>query len=173
MSVNNTFGGRGDMKIELTSPSQTVSVLLGYRDGDFSSGGYLKWPFMSVMFWGENPTGQWVLTVSTQSIFTDVSVSDVAFQFYGSSIVPEAVENIPEECHPMCRRGCAQAGSAYCDACVNLRNAYTYECIGTCPQGYVERNGYCYNPNISSDECNSLLKDKNGGTSRTFMTCGN
>ena len=156
-------GNRGDIGIELTSPYGTISTLLSHRSRDLGFGGYYEWPFMSVMFWGEDPTGQWYLTVSSKSHITDVEVRDVKFQFYGVSTIPEAVANIPEECHADCVRGCAKEGSDFCDACINLRNAYTLECIEVCPPGYSERNGYCYNPELPVKECNSTLKIKEDG----------
>ena len=183
---NSTFyGKRGDIGIELTSPYGTVSTLLGYRyrDSDFNyyyhyyydyydyydydvrndEQGYFEWPFMSVMFWGEDPTGEWTLNITTQSSNTNVDVCDINFQFFGVSSRPESVAKIPAECHPDCLQGCAQPSSNFCDACVNLRNAYTLECIDTCPLGYTEHNGYCYDRNILSEECISPLKDKAEG----------
>ena len=178
------YAQRGDIKIELTSPSGTISTVLGLRPNDsfyevyeeasgyfesmpdFDSDnylGYYAWPFMSVMFWGENPTGEWQLTVSSNSRFTDAEVSGVEVHFYGVSTIPEAVVNIPEECHPNCVRGCAKAGSEFCDACINLRNAYTLECIEACPAGYTAHNGYCYNPDLPVEECNSPLNVKEEG----------
>ena len=130
MNIFTNIGSRGDIRIELTSPSGTLSTLLSHRDNDGSSGGYIDWSFMSVMFWGEDPTGVWSLNVITRGP-TEAIVSDVEFQFYGVSSIPESVANIPDECHSDCRRGCAQEGSEFCDACDNLRNAYTLECIDT------------------------------------------
>ena len=158
MTVDITSGNRGNIRIELTSPSGTLSTLLSHRNNDFSTGGYFGWSFMSVMFWGEDPDGEWTLNVITQTVFTEADVSDIEFTFFGVSNIPEAVKNIPDQCHPDCRRGCAQEGSDFCDACVNLRNAYTLECIDACPPSYIEHNEYCYDPTISSDECNSPLK---------------
>ena len=154
---------RGDIEIKLTSPSGTKSTLLSYRDNDTGYHYYYNWPFMSVMFWGENPTGEWNLTFSTRN--NRSYVDRVIFQFFGVSSTPESVANIPATCHSDCRRGCAGMGSEYCDACVNLRNAYTLECIDTCPAGYTERNGYCYNQTLPTDECFSPLKEKEEGKS--------
>ena len=165
ITVDTVFGTRADIMIQLTSPSGTTSTLLSHRNQDFSSGGYSDWPFMSVMFWGENPAGVWTLTVSSRSTLTNVTVGEVAFEFFGVSSTPESVANIPATCHSDCRRGCAGVGSGYCDACVNLRNAYTLECIDTCPGGYTERNGYCYNQTLPTDECFSPLKSKGEGES--------
>ena len=162
--ADSSFAGvRGDIEIQLTSPSGTSSTLLGHREFDTISAGYSEWPFMSVMFWGENPTGEWNLVVTSKSSNTQVDVSDIKFQFFGVSNTPQAVANIPNECHPNCTRGCAKEGSDYCDACINLRNAYTMECIDTCPVGYTAHNGYCYNPSLPEDVCNSPLKEKEEG----------
>ena len=157
---------RGDLQIELTSPSQTLSILVSPRpkdDVDRADGtGYIDWPFMSVMFWGEDPAGEWTLIIKASGQNYGAIVSKVEFQFYGVSEVPEAVANIPAQCHSDCRRGCAREGSNYCDSCVNLRNAYTLECVDDCPLGYTERNGYCYNASLPIKECNSPLKNKEG-----------
>ncbi|CAI8005292.1 Furin-like protease 2, partial [Geodia barretti] len=155
---------RGDLQIELTSPSGTLSILLMPRPNDAlpSQSGYSDWPFMSVMFWGENPTGQWTLNIKTGDVSSGANVTNVVFQFYGVFQVPEAVANIPDQCHSDCRRGCAREGSNFCDSCVNLRNAYTLECINECPPGYTERNRYCYDASLPLKECNSPLKSKEG-----------
>ena len=58
-----TDGSRGDMQLELTSPSGSQSILLHYRSFDTLSTTYTDWPFMSVHFWGEDPSGQWTLTL--------------------------------------------------------------------------------------------------------------
>ena len=155
---------RGDLKIELLSPSGTLSVLLQPRPQDRYPDKYVDWSFMSVMFWGESPTGQWTLTVKTRDVTGVANVSRAEFLFYGVSEVPEAVANIPQQCHPNCTRGCAREGSNYCDSCVNLRNAYTLECIHECPPGYSNRNSYCYNDSLPARECNSPLKNKDNFT---------
>lgn len=157
------IGRRGDIEIELLSPSGTTSTLLGQRPRDYRASGYIEWPFMSVMFWGEDPAGNWSLSVSSGSTETVIEISDIRFQFFGVSHTPDSVATIPTKCHDQCARGCAKNGSNFCDACVNLRNAYTLECIDTCPPEYTEHNGYCYNPSLPVQECDSPLKVKNTG----------
>ena len=157
ISVAVMDGARGHLEIGLTSPSETSSVLLQPRPFDYKPGEYVDWPFMSVMFWGENPTGQWTLNINTSDA---ANVSRVEFQFYGVSRVPEAVVNIPDKCHSDCKRGCAREGPHYCDSCVNLRNAHTLECIDQCPPCYNERSGYCYDPGLPTKKCTSPLKNK-------------
>ena len=54
---------RGDLRIYLTSPQGTRSTLLDARPQDYSSSGYIDWPFMTTHSWGENPHGKWVLEI--------------------------------------------------------------------------------------------------------------
>lgn len=54
---------RGDLRIYLTSPQGTRSTLLDARPQDYSSSGYIDWPFMTTHSWGENPRGRWVLEI--------------------------------------------------------------------------------------------------------------
>ena len=57
------YSRRGDVRIYLTSPRGTTSVLLPEREKDFEAGEFRDWPFMSVFYWGEDPTGVWTLDV--------------------------------------------------------------------------------------------------------------
>eukprot|EP00095_Tigriopus_kingsejongensis_P009291 snap_masked-scaffold175_size286436-processed-gene-1.14 protein:Tk09291 transcript:snap_masked-scaffold175_size286436-processed-gene-1.14-mRNA-1 annotation:"furin-like convertase" len=54
---------RGNIMIVLTSPSGTRSTLLFPRPRDSFATTFEEWPFLSVHFWGENPTGTWKLEV--------------------------------------------------------------------------------------------------------------
>lgn len=36
------------------------------RRGDHSGDGFISWPFLTLQFWGENPTGEWTVIVSDQ-----------------------------------------------------------------------------------------------------------
>lgn len=57
---------RGDIKIDLTSPSGTKSTLLAPRIHDNSHAGFHVWPFMTVHMWGERPFGLWQLTIHNE-----------------------------------------------------------------------------------------------------------
>lgn len=61
---------RGDLSIQLISPSGTKSNLLHQRPFDSSSSGLKGWTFMTVYNWGEDPKGVWDL------IFTDNKAVD-------------------------------------------------------------------------------------------------
>ncbi|XP_029985651.1 proprotein convertase subtilisin/kexin type 6 [Sphaeramia orbicularis] len=55
---------RGDLEINLISPSGTKSQLLAKRQFDSSNEGFRNWEFMSVHFWGESAEGTWTLEVT-------------------------------------------------------------------------------------------------------------
>ena len=138
---------RGDIRVELTSPQGTVSILLPNRDNDFiNDEGYLSWQFMSVHHWGEDPTGQWTLRVSftTSSLTARVLVTAQTMRLYGTTETPAAVASIPSVCHPYCARGCSGPTAADCDVCKDYRLNSTLECVTACPKGTTEQNKYCF-----------------------------
>jgi len=84
---------KGDIQIELTSPSQTKSILCYADDtGNVSDIEYndLAWTFSSNAFWGENPEGEWKVEVkdkeSHDSDDTGVSVKGISTTFYMGEI---------------------------------------------------------------------------------------
>ena len=82
---------RGDIKVELLSPSGTKSTLLPYRKYDFINAvGYYNWSFMSLHYWGEDPIGTWTINVYFKSSFGYVSVRVNSFEFYGTNGISEA-----------------------------------------------------------------------------------
>lgn len=142
--MENAHPRRGDIRISLTSPQGTESVLLPYRNYDFvNEEGYDDWPFMSVHHWGENPVGQWTLTINFRSHFGHVSMSNLSMMLYGTAVTPQAVQNIPTHCNALCVRGCSGPSSSHCDACTNLRVASTLACVNSCPNGTHEYHSYC------------------------------
>lgn len=136
---------RGDIEIQLTSPSGTVSTLLPYRDLDFiNSEGYEQWPFTSVQHWGEDPVGEWTLTVMYRSESAHVTVREGELTLYGTDIVPPAVQGIPPQCDKACKRGCSGVGADQCDVCLVKRVSATLECVNECPEGtYLYKSHYC------------------------------
>lgn len=61
MNVKHTR--RGDLSVELRSPSGIVSHLSTARKKDEAKSGYVDWTFMSVAHWGETGQGKWTLIV--------------------------------------------------------------------------------------------------------------
>ncbi|KAJ7096471.1 peptidase S8/S53 domain-containing protein, partial [Mycena crocata] len=58
---------RGDVEVELTSPSGVKSVLAEKRRSDSATSGFPGWTFMTVKHWGEDIVGDWNLRVSDQA----------------------------------------------------------------------------------------------------------
>ena len=142
--MENSHPRRGDIRITLTSPQGTESVLLPYRNYDFvNEEGYDNWPFMSVHHWGENPTGQWTLSISFRSSSGYVSMSGVTLTLYGTSVTPQAIQNIMTNCSSQCFRGCSGPTPQDCDACTNLRIASTLDCVSECSSGTRQYHTYC------------------------------
>ena len=59
---------RGDISIELLSPSGTKSSMISERRNDRFAFGFdtKQWPLMSTHFWGENPSGSWTIKISAR-----------------------------------------------------------------------------------------------------------
>ncbi|MDK1021120.1 MAG: S8 family peptidase [Candidatus Hydrogenedentes bacterium] len=62
VTFNATHPYRGDLKLELTSPAGTTSVL-SEAHFDFNAD-YNNWVFTSVAHWGEDPQGTWSMRVA-------------------------------------------------------------------------------------------------------------
>ena len=135
---------RGDVEIELTSPAGTRSTLLPHRDYDFvNTEGYDNWPFMSVHFWGEDPTGTWTLRTTFRASSGHIAVKDASVTMLGVAEVPISASTLPPSCHPTCVRGCHAEGRENCDACKDFRLVSTLECVDDCPNGTHPFNKYC------------------------------
>ncbi|ODH14032.1 hypothetical protein ACO22_06720 [Paracoccidioides brasiliensis] len=61
MNINHTR--RGDLSVELRSPTGTVSYLSTTRKLDDLRAGYVDWTFMSLVHWGESGVGKWTVIV--------------------------------------------------------------------------------------------------------------
>ena len=153
----NNRAKRGDISVTLTSPQGSTSTLLFNRPYDIvTTEGYLNWPFLSVLHWGENPNGQWTIQVYWRNSRGSARTSDISVSLYGVSGTPPAVSNIPSQCDTACARpkGCAAAGPQYCDACNStlLRNATTLECIQPyeCQAPNSIASNYCYLPSTTA-----------------------
>lgn len=176
--ANFSLPKRGDIQMELVSPSGTTSILLPYRDPDLlpyasaqtilsiwglppdeiSPDGYIEWPFLSVHFWGEDPRGEWMLTFHYRGLNNSATFEGLNIKIYGTLKTPEAVVDY-SDCNSTCMGGCAKGGSSeFCHSCINLRHAETLECIDECPSGFQELNGYCYDPNHPEPQCDKVIE---------------
>ena len=168
--MENAHPRRGDIRITLTSPQGTESVLLPYRNYDFvNEEGYDDWPFMSVHHWGENPVGQWTLTVNFRSRSGYVSMRGLSMMLYGTAVTPQAVQNIPTDCNALCVSGCSGPSSNHCDACRNLRVASTLACVNSCPKGTHEYHSYCLGEEPPTTASPQEFRLSNGHVAATAM----
>jgi kexin len=75
---------RGDISIDLVSPSGVVSRLATPRMRDRSRAGFVAWPFSTVRSLGETPHGTWTLVVrDTQNEAYRGSLDQWALTFHG------------------------------------------------------------------------------------------
>ena len=63
LTMNIEHQRRGDLSVELRSPSGMVSHLSTSRRDDEAPYGYIDWTFMSVAHWGESAIGNWTVIV--------------------------------------------------------------------------------------------------------------
>ena len=88
LSVNITHNRRGQLQIELTSPSGTQCKLARPRPNDSGSG--LVWTFTTPQFWGETSQGGWTLRVkdTVSGISGTLNSADLTLYGTGTSGVP-------------------------------------------------------------------------------------
>uniref|UniRef100_A0A3B3B7T7 Proprotein convertase subtilisin/kexin type 6 n=1 Tax=Oryzias melastigma TaxID=30732 RepID=A0A3B3B7T7_ORYME len=178
---------RGDLEIELISPSGTRSQLLG-RLLDSSSEGFRNWEFMSVHFWAETPAGTWTLEVKdTPSKLRNPEVLNlkewtlilhgtsqspyqnpaVPHPRSGEQETPEEPEEEEEEyspCHRECAdRGCDGPAAEDCRSCIHFSLG---TCVSQCPQGTFE-NGTSRRCQRCSRGCESCR----GPSVRDCLSC--
>ncbi|KAJ5976053.1 Proprotein convertase P [Penicillium waksmanii] len=95
MNVNHTR--RGDLSVELRSPSGIVSHLSVTRKYDDVKSGYEDWTFMTVAHWGESPLGEWSVIVK------DTIVNEHSGQFvdWRLNLWGEAIDGTDQPLHPL------------------------------------------------------------------------
>ena len=75
---------RGGLEIELVSPSGTRSHLLRRRSKDMFGSALANWGFMSLHFWGEDPRGQWAVTIKQTSRSRRGTLKSLNLELYGT-----------------------------------------------------------------------------------------
>ena len=91
---------RGDLRIYLTSPQGTRSTLLDARPQDYSSSGYIDWPFMTTHSWGENPRGRWILEIHNDAYSkwaSDAKFFKWSLELYGIQFDPNSADYQDEQ----------------------------------------------------------------------------
>ncbi|KAA8585691.1 hypothetical protein FQN60_004385, partial [Etheostoma spectabile] len=140
---------RGDLEINLISPSGTRSQLLANRLFDSSKEGFRNWEFMTVHFWGERAEGTWTLEiVDSPSKLRNPEVlgnlKEWTLVLYGTSQNPYQPSSTQHSgpCHSECGdQGCDGPDKDHCLNCVHfssgsLKSGRT--CVSHCPLGHYE-----------------------------------
>lgn len=82
LNVNMTVQNRGGVKMTLVSPAGTISVLMPQRQKD-KANSTKQFGFLTVMTWGENPTGEWSLYVTAND--SKIQLSQMQLVLYGTN----------------------------------------------------------------------------------------
>lgn len=95
MNVNHTR--RGDLSVELKSPTGVVSHVSTTRKDDHARSGYVDWTFMSVVHWGESGIGTWTV------VLKDTMVNDHkgVFVDWRLNLWGESVDASIQKLHPL------------------------------------------------------------------------
>ncbi|CAG5130534.1 unnamed protein product, partial [Candidula unifasciata] len=90
---------RGNIYVQITSPSGVITPLMAERKNDNSKKGFKRWPLTSVHNWGENPKGTWRVVVADRgSNGLRGSVNNVTLILYGTKEQPEHQKNYLSKC---------------------------------------------------------------------------
>ena len=96
VTMNVKHGRRGDLSVELHSPSGVVSHLSTARPHDEESAGYVDWTFMSVAHWGESGIGKWKIIVKDTKVNKhNGTFVDWKLNLFGECINPSDQELLP------------------------------------------------------------------------------
>ncbi|CAJ1068427.1 proprotein convertase subtilisin/kexin type 5b isoform X1 [Xyrichtys novacula] len=186
-----THPRRGDLSINLTSPSGTKSQLLANRLFDHSMEGFKNWEFMTTHCWGEKAAGDWVLEIydspsQLRSQKVPGKLKEWSLVLYGTSVhpylrsdkprstdmLPLTEEEFSEEYNGPCdsecnENGCEGPGPHHCINCLHYFLKFknnTRMCVSECPSGFFRDNKRC-------KKCSSLCETCVGSRSDQCTTC--
>ncbi|KAJ5281147.1 hypothetical protein N7478_006519 [Penicillium angulare] len=97
VTMNINHSRRGDLSVELRSPSGIISHLSVARKYDEANIGYIDWTFMSVAHWGDSAVGEWTVVVKD----TEVNGFTGDFVDWRLNLWGEAVDGSKQELHPL------------------------------------------------------------------------
>lgn len=87
---------RGDLSVELRSPTGMVSHIATHRRKDNAHTGYVDWEFMSVAHWGEDGVGDWTVVVKDTKVDDNTGTfTDWRLKLWGESIDGSKQELLP------------------------------------------------------------------------------
>ncbi|KTF84641.1 hypothetical protein cypCar_00036674 [Cyprinus carpio] len=186
-----THPRRGDLSINLTSPSGTKSQLLANRLFDHSMEGFKNWEFMTTHCWGEKAAGDWILEIydspsQLRSQKAPGKLKEWSLVLYGTSQHPysfrsdkprslaepqpddEYSEEYVGSCHPECENGCEGPGPQQCITCLHYFLKFknnTRMCVSECPTGFFRDD------KKRCKKCSPLCESCMGSRSDQCSTC--
>ncbi|XP_067378152.1 proprotein convertase subtilisin/kexin type 5b isoform X1 [Channa argus] len=189
-----THPRRGDLSINLTSPSGTKSQLLANRLFDHSMEGFKNWEFMTTHCWGEKAAGDWVLEIydspsQLRSQKVPGKLKEWSLVLYGTSVHPysslrsdkprstdmltptdeEFAEEYNGPCDSECNEnGCEGPGPHHCINCLHYFLKFknnTRMCVSECPSGFFRDD------RKRCKKCSSLCETCVGSRSDQCTTC--
>lgn len=166
------FKPRGNLKISLISPSGTSSNLLLPRMRDTDDDSFNDWPFLSVHFWGENPTGTWKLRIENSGYRPAAwagTLKSWGLVFYGTFERPQTLDHILNNTfHYLPRRTYATTKSTILNECAKsgLFQDEFGRCLSSCPRG-----SYANTQTATCDTCNVACKTCFGPHHDHCTTC--
>jgi kexin len=83
VTLSATHPYRGDLKVEIISPSGMTSVVGAVRGAD-SNDNFSAWNFMSVRHWGEPAAGTWTVRVADRAAADTGTLTALGLTFYGA-----------------------------------------------------------------------------------------
>jgi subtilisin-like proprotein convertase family protein/subtilisin family serine protease len=83
---------RGNLQIELKSPSSTVSTLKHTETRDTDPNGYNQYSFLSNRHWGESSLGRWTVTVRDLESGATGTLDEVKVTLHGVNMLPPVIQ---------------------------------------------------------------------------------
>ncbi|XP_027889018.1 proprotein convertase subtilisin/kexin type 5b isoform X3 [Xiphophorus couchianus] len=186
-----THPRRGDLSINLTSPSGTKSQLLANRLFDHSMEGFKNWEFMTTHCWGEKAAGDWILEIydspsQLRSQKVPGKLKEWSLVLYGTSVHPYSTQQKdrftdslqPEEefteeyngpCDAECNEnGCEGPGPHHCINCLHYFLKFknnTRMCVSECPSGFFRDD------RKRCKKCSSMCETCVGSRSDQCISC--
>ncbi|KAJ2906436.1 hypothetical protein MKZ38_001796 [Zalerion maritima] len=96
ITMNAEHTRRGDMSVDLISPSGVVSHIATNRKLDSSKEGYADWTFMTVAHWGEDGIGTWSIVIKDiKENKNKGKLVDFHLKFWGEAIDADKTTLLP------------------------------------------------------------------------------
>jgi len=182
---------RGALKISLRSPRGTITHLLLPRPRDRLASGFEDWPFLSVHFWGEDPTGEWTLELRNaggKPANSDGILKHWQLVLYGTETDPYS-DVIGLNNHQKNKQGNSTAAKTDPSTAVNKKTGTEYagkkplchsaseeNCVQPCPSShYLSLSRFqparaSLSPKTCRN-CHPSCKECYGPTSRQCLSC--